>query len=187
MARFLARQGYSGRTAPEVLVERIAAHAGTPNPGVDAARTRAMLPLVDLLEQVTRILDDYETAISGVLERHPDARLFASFPGTGLVTTATLLAEIGEDRPRFPSPGSLLAEAGLAPVTRQSGSSRWVGAEDPRCTPTLWEDRVTCRAPACCAVMYERRVPIVCDLSDFASDRMPGRSSLVVDAAWGVS
>ncbi len=127
LARFLARQGYSGRTAPEVLVERIRAHAGTPNIGVDVARARAMLALVDLLEQVGRVLDEYAAAIAGVLERHPDAALFASFPGTGLVTTATLLAEIGEDRTRFPSSGSLLAEAGLAPVTRQSGSSRRVG------------------------------------------------------------
>lgn len=126
LARFLARQGYSGRTTPEVLIERIRADTGTPNAGVDAARARAMLALVDLLEQVGRVLDDYETAIAGVLGRHPDAALFASFPGTGLITTATLLAEIGEDRSRFPSAGSLLAEAGLAPVTRQSGSSRRV-------------------------------------------------------------
>jgi len=127
LARFLARQGYSGRTAPEVLIERIRAHTGTPNTGVDVARARAMLALVDFLEQVGRVLDEYAAAIAGVLERHPDAALFASFPGTGLVTTATLLAEIGEDRTRFPSAGSLLAEAGLAPVTRQSGSSRRVG------------------------------------------------------------
>jgi len=100
---------------------------GTPNVGVDAARARAMLALVDLLEQVDGVLDDYATAMACVLDRHPDAELFASFPGTGLITTATLLAEIGEDRSRFPSPGSLLAEAGLAPVTRQSGSSRRVG------------------------------------------------------------
>ena len=127
LALFLARQGYSGRTAPEVLIERIRAYAGTPNIGVDAARARAMLALVDLLEHVGHVLDDYETAIASVLARHPDAALFASFPGTGPITTATLLAEIGEDRSRFPSPGSLLAEAGLAPVTRQSGSSRRVG------------------------------------------------------------
>jgi len=127
LARFLAREGYSGRTAPELLIARIGAHAGTPNRGVDAARARAMLALVDLLEQVGRVLAEYEAAIAAVLERHPDARLFASLPGTGLVTSATLLAEIGEDRSRFPSPASLLAEAGLAPVTRQSGSSRRVG------------------------------------------------------------
>jgi len=86
-----------------------------------------MLALVDLLEQVRGVLDDHVTAIAGVLGRHPNAALFASFPGTGSITTATLLAEIGEDRSRFLAPGSLLAEAGLAPVTRRSGSSRPVG------------------------------------------------------------
>jgi transposase len=37
-----------------------------------------------------------------------------------------LLAEIGEDRDRYPRPEVLLAEAGLAPVTRSSGRSRSV-------------------------------------------------------------
>ena len=36
------------------------------------------------------------------------------------------VAEIGEDRTRFPEPAALLAEAGLAPVTRASGRSRSV-------------------------------------------------------------
>ena len=44
----------------------------------------------------------------------------------GPVTTAVLLAEIGEDRDRYPSDDVLLAEAGLAPVTRSSGRSRSV-------------------------------------------------------------
>lgn len=37
--------------------------------------------------------------------------------------TATFLAEIGEDRSRYPNAPVLLAEAGLAPVTRSSGRS----------------------------------------------------------------
>ena len=37
-----------------------------------------------------------------------------------------LLAEIGEDRNRFPRPEVLLAESGLAPVTRASGRTRSV-------------------------------------------------------------
>jgi len=42
------------------------------------------------------------------------------------VLTGVLLAEIGEDRTRFPEAAALLAEAGLAPVTRSSGRSRSV-------------------------------------------------------------
>jgi transposase len=37
-----------------------------------------------------------------------------------------LLAEIGEDRDHYPTPETLLAEAGLAPVTRSSGRSHRV-------------------------------------------------------------
>ena len=65
-------------------------------------------------------------AIAAAVAEHPDAGIFASFPGVGPVLTGVLLAEIGEDRARFPSPQVLLAEAGLAPVTRASGRSRSV-------------------------------------------------------------
>jgi transposase len=37
-----------------------------------------------------------------------------------------MLAEMGEDRRRFPTPDVLLAETGTAPVTRSSGRSRTV-------------------------------------------------------------
>ena len=61
------------------------------------------------------------------LDSHPDAHIFRSFPGVGLITASTLLAEIGEDRRHYPAVGVLLAEAGLAPVTRASGRSHRVG------------------------------------------------------------
>ncbi|MET7565672.1 transposase [Streptomyces sp. NPDC005479] len=37
-----------------------------------------------------------------------------------------LLAEMGEDRERFPTPAALMAETGVAPVTRFSGRTRQV-------------------------------------------------------------
>ncbi len=124
LARFLQREGYTGRTDPDVLLERIRAHPATPSGGTDRARVRSALALVDLLERVTAILEGYATAVAEVVARHPDARIFASLPAAGAITVATLVAEIGEDRARFPTAGSLLAEAGLAPVTRQSGPDR---------------------------------------------------------------
>ncbi len=44
----------------------------------------------------------------------------------GDITAATLLAEMGEDRGRFPTADTLLAETGTAPVTWASGRSRSV-------------------------------------------------------------
>lgn len=50
--------------------------------------------------------------IQGRLAEHPDAVIFLSFPGMGEVTAATMLAEMGEDRSRFPTADVLLAETG---------------------------------------------------------------------------
>ena len=77
-----------------------------------------------LLQLLNTQLADYDDAIAAAVAEHPDAPIFASFPGVGPVLTGVLLAEIGEDRTRFPTPAVLLAESGLAPVTRASGRSR---------------------------------------------------------------
>lgn len=126
LARFLKREGYTGRTDPGVLLSRLHEHPATPSQGTDRAKAHTALALADLLEQLSDTIEHYDEAIAELTARHPDAAVFASFPGTGPVTVATLIAEIGEDRARFPSAGSLLAESGLAPVTRQSGGSRRV-------------------------------------------------------------
>jgi transposase len=126
LTRFLRREGYTGRTDPAVLPSRLRAHPATPSSGTDRARARTALALADLLEELGGTIGRYDAAIAELVARHPDAAVFGSFPGTGPVTVATLIAEVGEDRSRFPSSDSLLAEAGLAPVTRQSGGSRRV-------------------------------------------------------------
>ena len=52
---------------------------------------------------------------------HPDQHIFASLPRSGTVRAATLLAEIGDCRQRFPTDDALAALAGACPSTRQSG------------------------------------------------------------------
>lgn len=121
MARFLAANGYRGRQSPEVLVDRLRAHLLRASLGTTAARSRVALDQVEQLELFNRQLKALQRRLAEVLRGHPDASLFLSFPGVSTVLAATLLAEIGEDRRRFPSPETLLAEAGLAPVTRASG------------------------------------------------------------------
>jgi hypothetical protein len=44
--------------------------------------------------------------------------------GVGDFLAPTLLAKFGDDRERFPHPGSLPSLAGTCPVTEQSGKSR---------------------------------------------------------------
>ena len=126
MAGFCHRHGYSGRTPPEVLVERLRPHLHQPSPGTTAGKAFSAMLFVDQLALLNTQLRQIGKHLRERLAAHPDAAIFLSFPGMGELTAATLLAEMGEDRSRFPSAGALLAETGTAPVTRASGRSRTV-------------------------------------------------------------
>lgn len=121
MASFCRRIGYSGRVPPERLVERLRAHLLSGSTGSVAGHSYAALGLAERLALLNTQLKAVNKQIVAVFEQHPDAEVFASFPATGNVIRAELLAEIGEDRGRFPHVSALLAEAGLAPVTLASG------------------------------------------------------------------
>lgn len=57
-----------------------------------------------------------------MLDDHPLAQVLTSMPGIGVRTGARILLEVG-DGSAFPTPGHLASYAGLAPITRRSGSS----------------------------------------------------------------
>lgn len=126
MAAFCARHGYSGRTRPELVVERMRGHLLSASPGTTAGKTFTSRLFVDQLELLNTQVRLVTKRVRERLVEHPDADIFLSFPGMGEVTAATMLAEMGEDRRRFPTASALLAETGTAPVTRASGRSRSV-------------------------------------------------------------
>lgn len=126
MARFCHRHGYSGRVDPAVLVQRMRPHLLTAAAGTSIGKQISALHLVDQLELLNTQQRDYDRRLAAAVDDHPDGPLFTSFPGIGTVIAAVFIAEIGEDRQRFPHPGVLLAESGLAPVTRASGRTRQV-------------------------------------------------------------
>ena len=90
-------------------------------PGAAAAET--VLPrLAASLEQVLDQRKQIATEVEKVLDAHPLAEVLTSMPGFGVRTAARVLLEVG-DAHTFPTAGHLAAYAGLAPVTRRSGSS----------------------------------------------------------------
>jgi transposase len=123
MKQFTGRHGYS---RPEVLVARLRANLLSASEGTTAGKSFSMLLFVDQLELLNAQVREITARIRDRLAEHPDAAIFLSFPGMGEITAATLLAEMGEDRNRFPTADVLLAETGTAPVTRSSGRSRAV-------------------------------------------------------------
>ena len=91
--------------------------------GVDcAARAGVTAALTATLTALSAQIKALETQIAGQLAAHPDRHIFTSLPRPGTVRAARLLAEIGDCRSRFPDPESLAGLAGVAPVTRRSGT-----------------------------------------------------------------
>ena len=118
---WLTRVGYSGhRSGAELHARLIAAPAGDSSEGATALAAVTLgyvRAIIALREQIGLL----EERIAEQLGSHRDGAIFSSLPRSGSVRAATLLAEIGDCRERFPTPEALACLAGVAPSTRRSG------------------------------------------------------------------
>jgi transposase len=90
-------------------------------PGTTAADT--VLPrLADSLRTVLLQRKQVAGEVEEILDAHPLAGVLTSMPGIGVRSAARILLEIG-DASSFKTSAHLAAYAGIAPVTRTSGSS----------------------------------------------------------------
>ncbi|TCC44060.1 IS110 family transposase [Kribbella pittospori] len=128
-AAFLRRIAYCGRKPVEELFTRVhdAPVAGLSAEEADG-HTACVHALLRAVEAVRTQERELEAEIIERLDAHADAHIFTSLPKAGHgVRAAALLAEIGDDRARFPDEEALAALAGVAPVTRASGKYRGIG------------------------------------------------------------
>ena len=113
------------RTVPSAASELLA-DLRTPFPRlprlVEQAHGEALADTVELVRCVDASLARLQRSILDQAGAHPAWPVVSSFPSLGRVTGAILLAEIGDDPARFSSARGLLAFAGVAPITMQSGS-----------------------------------------------------------------
>jgi transposase len=84
-----------------------------------------------MIEALNVEVEAIEQQMSVLFGAHPDQHIFTSLPRSGMVRAASLLAEIGDCRERFPTDDALASLAGASPSTRQSGKReqtvfRWV-------------------------------------------------------------
>lgn len=127
LARFLAENSYCGRRPAAELLERLRAapvgKAGVVECDVKASLVRAYVALLEpLVAQIARLT----ALVEHLVEQHPDGPIVTSFPRSGKVNAAQILAELGDCRERFETDEQLAAEAGVAPVTHASGKHRGV-------------------------------------------------------------
>ncbi len=127
MAAFCAQHGYSGRRSAEELLARLhgAAAVAAGEIEMDAKGEVA----IALCRTLARLVDQIRL-LSSRIEHHvgsiDDGRILMSFPRAGRICAAQILAELGSVRERFDSDEHLAAEAGVAPLTYQSGKSKAV-------------------------------------------------------------
>jgi transposase len=127
MEGFLARHRYSGRRGAEELLGRMrSAPVGLAGELEVEARRSVVLGLVAALEPVVAEIADLTSQIRGALEAHPDAAIFRPLfrdPKTA-ICPATLIAELGDRRERYPTDAAMAADAGMSPVALESGKLR---------------------------------------------------------------
>jgi transposase len=127
MEGFLARHRYCGRRSPEELLERMrSAPAGRAGEMEAEARRAAVLGLVAVLKPIVAEIAELTSQIRGALAAHPDGAIFAALfrDAKTAICPATLIAELGDARSRYPSDAALAADAGMSPVALESGKRR---------------------------------------------------------------
>lgn len=93
------------------------------------ATVAATVPiLLELNAQIAHL----EQELKKAFEEHPDAEIYQSLPGLGIVLGGRVLAEFGDDRTRFQHAKARKNYAGTAPITKASGKSRIVLARVAR-------------------------------------------------------
>jgi transposase len=127
LAGFLARHRYCGRRTPEELLERMrSAPTGRAGELEAEARRAVVLGLVGALGPIVAEISELTSQIRGALAAHPDAAVFAPLfrDRKTAISPATLIAELGDCRGRYPTEAAMAADAGMSPVALESGKLR---------------------------------------------------------------
>ncbi len=94
-----------------------------------AATTRAA---VSIITELNRQISDLEAELATHFETHPDADIYLSLPGLGVILGARVLGEFGDDPDRYTTAKCRKNYAGTSPLTVASGKKRAVLARHVR-------------------------------------------------------
>ena len=94
-----------------------------------AATTRAT---VGIIAELNRQIAELEAELATHFEAHPDADIYLSLPGLGVILGARVLGEFGDDPNRYTDAKSRKNYAGTSPLTVASGKKRAVLARHVR-------------------------------------------------------
>jgi hypothetical protein len=120
------RRDIAGKT-DAILAALRGEHLGQPAAltAAYAATARSLVAVITTLNEQVKILEGQVEAHFG---RHPDAEIYRSQPGLGIILGARVLGEFGDDPHRYAGAKSRKNYGGTSPITRASGKKKVVAA-----------------------------------------------------------
>jgi hypothetical protein len=120
-----ARRRHAAVKAEAIAAGLRGEHLGQPAAvtGAYAVTVRAQVAILATLNTEITLIEEQVEAHFG---RHPDAEIYLSQPGLGIVLGARVLAEFGDDKQRYADARARKNYAGTSPITRQSGRKKYV-------------------------------------------------------------
>ncbi|MDX6280001.1 MAG: hypothetical protein QOH03_1072 [Kribbellaceae bacterium] len=99
---------------------------------VVSAYSASVSALVAVIAELVRQTEKLAEQVEAGFGQHPDAEIYLSQPGLGVILAARVLAEFGDDPNRYAHAKSRKNYAGTSPITKASGKSRAVLARHAR-------------------------------------------------------
>jgi transposase len=99
---------------------------------VQSAYAAIVTGQVAILQTLNTQINQLRTVVADHFGRHPDAEIYASQPGLGVVLGARVLGEFGDDPDRYADAKARKNYAGTSPITKASGSRKIVLARYAR-------------------------------------------------------
>ena len=125
------RQRNLDRRAAEIQAALRSPQLSAP-PAVTEAFSATSNALVEVIAGLNQQIARLETELANHFEQHPDADIYRSLPGLGVILGARVLAEFGDDPQRYDTAKSRRNYAGTSPLTIASGKKRAVLARHIR-------------------------------------------------------
>jgi hypothetical protein len=131
LLRKAGRQRNVAATAAKIRAT-LATEQLTARPGVVPAYAASASALIAVLSAMAEQTEVLARQVEQGFGQHPDAEIYLSQPGLGIILGARVLAEFGDDPDRYADAKSRKNYSGMSPITKASGTKRVVLARFAR-------------------------------------------------------
>jgi transposase len=121
LLRQAGRKRYLESTATRIHTALHGEHLSAP-PAVTQAFAVSAQALIAIISTLNTQIMQLQAEVDAHFGRHPNAEIYLSQPGLGVILAARVLAEFGDDPDRYTNGKARRNYAGTSPITRASGT-----------------------------------------------------------------